>query len=129
MPEEYSLYEHQLQQHQNLQNPSHQLQSLLPVLSIQRVVQTEEVQLQPYLSHKKQLKSSLVQQLVFSFTWCFYHFFLSNCFCSLNKLISCLVALVMERLRYRVTMNWPHVCIFQHFDILGLYITSSVSLF
>ncbi|KAE8009318.1 hypothetical protein FH972_005762 [Carpinus fangiana] len=42
MPEEYSLYEHQLQKYQNLQNHSHQLQTPLPVLSTQRLIQTEE---------------------------------------------------------------------------------------
>ncbi|KAM4074096.1 hypothetical protein ACB094_10G067700 [Castanea mollissima] len=41
-PQEYSLHEHQLLKHQNLQNPSHLLQSSLPVLSSQQVSQIEQ---------------------------------------------------------------------------------------
>lgn len=42
-PEEYTSYEHLLQKQQSRQNPSHQLHSSLPVLSTERVVQTEQV--------------------------------------------------------------------------------------
>lgn len=41
-PEEYTSYELQLQKHQKLQSPSHQLQSPLLALSTQQVAQTEQ---------------------------------------------------------------------------------------
>ncbi|XP_042988793.1 flowering time control protein FCA-like [Carya illinoinensis] len=41
-PGEYTSYELQLQKQQSQQNPSHQLQSSLPVFSTERVVQTEQ---------------------------------------------------------------------------------------
>nr|POE55935.1 isoform delta of flowering time control protein fca [Quercus suber] len=41
-PQEYALHEQQLVKHQNLQNPSQQLQSSLPVLSSQQVIQIEQ---------------------------------------------------------------------------------------